>query len=102
MPYKNLMAPQVTKKFEKIKDRENAKASLHKYPGKSIFNVLHFCRVRPICLVIGISFQRYVPNNSPNHMPQKMQSLHGHVCNEVGGCLITPDWLVKRSWGSSD
>ena len=110
MPYKNLMAPQVTQNFKKIKHRENAKASLYKYPGKSILNVNHVFLVRPICSVSGISFQRYLPNVSPNSMTQKMKSLHMFIFVKklevvhkyVGGCLITPDWLLKRSWGLSD
>ena len=47
-PYKNLMAPQVSKNFEKIKHRENSKASLYKYPGKSILNVNHVFLVSPV------------------------------------------------------
>ena len=96
--------------LKKIKHRENAKASLYKCPGKSILNVNHVFLVRPICSVSGISFQRYLPNVSPNSMTQKMKSLHMFIFVKklevvhkyVGGCLITPDWLLKRSWGLSD
>ena len=83
MPYKNLMAPQVAKKFE---EKNQTSRKLHKYPGRSIFKVNYVFRIRPICPVSGTSFQRYLPNVSPNNTPQKMQSLHGDICKEVGSC----------------